>query len=64
MTGRMLRKRSQLFFLLFQVFFLASVLGGYANWFREGMDLVTTLLMVCFFIKTVAEYPATCRGDE
>jgi len=53
MTGRMLRKRSQLFFLLFQVLFLASVLGGYANWFREGMDLVTTLLMVCFFIAAL-----------
>jgi len=46
----MLRKRSQLFFLWFQVLFLASVIGGYTNWFRERMDLVATLLMIGFCV--------------
>ena len=58
MAGNILRKKTQLFFLLFQVLFLASVLGGYANWFREGMSLVDIFFMlVDFFVAAVLLLP-------
>ena len=52
-------KRTQLYLFIIQCVFTASIFGSFTNWFRNGMDLIETLLFLMYLILAGAAWITT-----
>jgi len=49
----------QIFLLIIQCVFTASIVGAFTNWFRSGMDLIGTILFLAFLTMAGAVWLPT-----